>query len=47
LFAAFNTATGAVVGSCMKRHRARELRAFLDKVEKNVPADLDIHVVMD
>ena len=47
LFAALDTATGAVIGSCMKRHRAREFRAFLDEVERNVPADLDIHVVMD
>ena len=47
LFAALDTATGAVIGSCMKRHRAREFRAFLDEVESNLPADLDIHVVMD
>ena len=47
LFAALDTATGAVIGSCMKRHRAREFRAFLDEVESAVPADLDIHVVMD
>ncbi len=40
-------ATGAVIRNCMKRHRARELRTFLDEVERNVPADLDIHVVMD
>ena len=31
----------------MKRHRAREFRAFLDKVEQTVHADLDVHVVMD
>ena len=47
LFAALDTATGAVIGSCMKRHRAREFRSFLDEVESAVPADLDIHVVMD
>ena len=46
LFAALDTATGAVIGS-VKRHRAREFRAFLDEVESAVPADLDIHVVMD
>ena len=40
-------ATGSVIASCMKRHRAREFRTFLDEVERNVPADLDIHVVMD
>jgi transposase len=31
----------------MPRHRAREFRRFLDEVERNVPNDLDIHVVMD
>ena len=31
----------------MKRHRAREFRTFLDEVESNVPADLDIHLIMD
>ena len=34
-FAALNTATGVVIGTCMKRHRAREFRAFLDEVEQN------------
>ena len=43
LFAALDTATGAVVGTCMKRHRAREFRAFLAEVEQTVPADLDVH----
>ena len=31
----------------MPRHRASEFKKFLDKVEKNVPSDLDIHIVMD
>ena len=31
----------------MPRHRAADFRRFLDMVEKNVPADLDVHVVMD
>ena len=47
LFAALDTATGAIIGTCMKRHRAQEFRTFLDEVERNLPADLDIHVVMD
>ena len=47
LFAALDVATGAVIAQCKKRHRAREFRAFLDEVERNVPAELDIHVVMD
>ena len=47
LFAALDTATGAVIGSRLKRHRAREFRSFLDEVESAVPAVLDIHIVMD
>ena len=36
-----------IIGKCMPRHRAADFRRFLDMVEKNVPADLDVHVVMD
>ena len=36
-----------MIGKCMPRHRASEFKAFLDEVEKNVPSDLDIHIVMD
>jgi hypothetical protein len=28
-------------------HRSTEFRKFLDQVEANVPADLDVHLVMD
>jgi transposase len=47
LFAAFGVATGAVIGKCLPGERAQEFRRFLDMVEKPVPGDLDIHVVMD
>jgi transposase len=47
LFAALDAATGRVIGRCFARHRAREFRAFLNTVEANVPADLDVHIVMD
>lgn len=47
LFAALDIATGAVIGKCYARHRAREFRNFLDEIEKNVPAELDVHLVMD
>ena len=47
LFAALDIATGAVIGKCYGRHRAREFRDFLDEIERNVPADLDVHLVMD
>ena len=47
LFAALDVKVGTVIGKCMRRHRAHEFRKFLDEVERNVPADLSIHVVMD
>ncbi len=47
LFAALDIATGYVIGKCFPRHRAIEFRKFLDEIEGNVPADLDIHLVMD
>ena len=31
----------------MSRHRSTEFRKFLDEVERNVPTDLDIHVILD
>lgn len=47
LFAALDVQSGKVIGRCMPRHRAAEFRRFLDVVEKNVPADLAVHVIMD
>jgi transposase len=47
LFAALDIATGKVIGQCLPRHRTTEFRAFLDQIEANVPADLDVHLVMD
>ena len=47
LFAALDIATGAVIGRCYPRHRSSEFRKFLDQVEASVPADLDVHLVMD
>ena len=47
LFAALDVKAGTIIGKCMPRHRAQEFRRFLDTVENNVPADLDIHVIMD
>jgi len=47
LFAALNTATGEVIGKCYRRHRTSEFRKFLQLIEKSVPTDLDIHVVLD
>ena len=47
LFAALDVRTGTVIGACKGRHRAVEFRAFLDEVEAAVPADLEVHLVLD
>jgi len=47
LFAALDVQAGKVVGQCFRRHRAQEFRKFLDAVETSVPADLDVHVIID
>ncbi len=47
LFAALDIKAGTVIGACKGRHRATELRAFLDQIEAAVPTDLDIHLVLD
>jgi hypothetical protein len=47
LFAALDIATGSVIGHCYPKHRSAEFRKFLDRIEANVPADLEVHLVMD
>jgi transposase len=47
LFAALDAKTGAVIGQCRPRHRAQEFRAFLDEIDRGVPPDLEVHLVLD
>src|SRR5262249_1970465 len=47
LFPAFNILNGKVIGSCLPRHRGKEFIKFLNQVEKQVPPDLDVHIVLD
>jgi transposase len=47
LFAALDVATGKVVGQCRRRHRASEFVKFLQQIDASVPADLDVHIVLD
>jgi len=47
LFAALDVATGKVIGETHRRHRSVEFRKFLDRIEENVPDQLDVHIVMD
>jgi transposase len=47
LFAALDVASGTVIGSMHRRHRAIEFKKFLAKIDAAVPADLDLHLVCD
>lgn len=47
LFAALDVASGKVIGSCHRRHRHQEFLKCLAKIEENVPAELEVHLVMD
>jgi transposase len=47
LFAAFDAATGQVIGSLHRHHRAAEFKKFLAKLDKEIPADLEVHLVLD
>jgi hypothetical protein len=47
LFAALNCATGEVIHDIRAKHTSDDFVAFLNKLNRNVPTDLDIHVILD
>jgi transposase len=47
LFAALNVATGEVIATTRRRHRAEEFKAFLIEIDKAVPDNLEVHIVLD
>ena len=47
LFAALELKTNRVIGQLHRRHRSLEFRKFLDRIESQVPADLDVHLIVD
>jgi transposase len=47
LFAALNIATGIVITDIRSQHTSDDFIAFLNKVNRNVPADLEVHVILD
>ena len=47
LFAALDVASGQVIGSLHRRHRAIEFKKFLTKIDTRVPAELEVHLVCD
>jgi len=47
LFAALNIVDGTVISSLHRRHRAIEFKKFLAKIDTEVPAHLDVHLICD
>lgn len=47
LSAALEIATGQVITQLSSRHRSIEFKRFLIKIDQQVPADLDVHVICD
>ena len=47
LFAALDIASGKVIGRCHPRHRHQEFLSFLRQIEREVPANLEVHLVLD
>jgi transposase len=47
LFAAFDLASGSVLAQPYRRHRSQEFLRFLKLIDKAVPKDLELHLVLD
>lgn len=47
LYAALDVASGHVIADMTDRHRAAEFRRFLNLINRTVPEELDVHLVVD
>jgi transposase len=47
LYAALDLASGQVLAEMTPRHRAEEFRRFLNLIDASVPAEFDVHLVLD
>jgi transposase len=47
LFAALSMLDGQVIGDCMPRHRHQEFIRFLKRIDGDMPAGLDLHLIVD
>jgi transposase len=47
LFAALNVLDGTVIGRNMQRHRHEEFIKFLNQINRETPADKEIHLILD
>jgi transposase len=47
LYAALDITTGKVIGSLHARHRAVEFKKFLQRLDREVPDGLELHLILD
>jgi transposase len=47
LLAALDVATDAVIAECKPWHRHQEFLSFLRRIDKEVPKDLEFHLIVD
>jgi transposase len=47
LFAALNVLDGTVIGQCMQKHRHQEFIRFLNKINRETPKRLALHLIVD
>jgi len=47
LYAALNVKSGKVTARTFSRQRASELRTFLNEINRNVPEELEVHIILD
>ena len=47
LFAALDVKTGNILSKIQPRHRAAEFKKFLELIDREVPQDLDVHLIVD
>jgi transposase len=47
LFAALNVLDGKVIGECMARHRHQEFLRFLRRLDREIPKETPLHLIVD
>ena len=47
LFAALDSLDGRVIGQCMLQHRSQEFIRFLRRLDQEIAAELDLHLILD
>ncbi|MBD0021252.1 IS630 family transposase [Gordonia pseudamarae] len=47
LFAVLDVLTGKVIGQCLPRHRHEEFITFLKTIDREVPDELAVHLILD